>query len=87
MLLYAFPNEAARPRLGLTASGKVGPSVTRHRLKRWAREIFRRWPSRAALPAIDLVVHLKPTAARTSFADFRQELERLLAAQIPRGAA
>jgi ribonuclease P protein component len=87
MLLYVMPNDQDHPRLGLTASGKVGPSVTRHRLKRWAREIFRRWERRATIPPLDLVVHFKPAAASSSFAEFRQELERLLMAQLPRVSA
>ena len=29
--------------------------MARHRLKRWAREIYRRWPERAALPPADLI--------------------------------
>jgi ribonuclease P protein component len=83
ILLYSLPNGEVSPRLGMTASGKVGPAVTRHRLKRWAREIYRRYPRRAELPPVDLVVHMKPEASRARFADFRNELERLLAGQIP----
>jgi ribonuclease P protein component len=83
VLLYSLPNESGAPRLGITASGKVGPAVTRHRLKRWAREIYRRYLRREELPAVDLIVHMKPDAARATFADFRGELERLLAGQLP----
>ena len=79
LLLYSLANETGRPRLGLTASAKVGSSVVRHRLKRWARETYRRYPERARIPSLDLIVHFKPEAARLSFADFRRELERLLA--------
>jgi len=86
LLLYSFPNDFGGPRLGLTASAKVGPSVVRHRLKRWAREIYRRHGDRARFPALDLVVHFKPQAARSTFADFRSELERLLGALVPRGS-
>ena len=78
LLLYYLPNEIDRPRLGLTASGKVGPSVVRHRLKRWGRELYRRFPRRAALAPYDFVMHFKPQAAKASFADFKQEFERLL---------
>jgi ribonuclease P protein component len=83
VLFYVLPNDTERPRLGLTASGKVGPSVVRHRLKRWGRELFRRYPRRAALPAVDCVVHFKPEAARASFADFKREFERLLSTLLP----
>ena len=83
LLLYVLANESGAPRLGLTASGKVGGSVTRHRLKRWARETYRRWGRRRELPPLDLVVHFKPEAAKARFDDLRTELERLLTAQLP----
>ena len=87
LLVYSLPNGTSRPRLGLTASAKVGPSVVRHRLKRWAREIYRRHPERARIPALDIVVHFKPDAARASFADFGRELGRLLSGLVPRSHA
>ncbi len=86
-LLYSIPNDIGIPRLGLTASGKVGNAVVRHRLKRWARETYRRWHGRHRLAALDLVVHFKPDAARAAFDLFRTELERLLASVPTRGAA
>jgi ribonuclease P protein component len=76
--LYSRPNTLSAPRLGITASRKVGGAVVRNRLKRWVRETYRRGGSRAALPPVDLVVHLKPEAATAPFAAFRSELERLL---------
>jgi ribonuclease P protein component len=66
------------PRLGITASRKVGTAVVRQRLKRWVREVYRRGQERRDLPAVDLVVHLQPAAAQADFASFRQELTRLL---------
>ncbi len=69
-------------RLGITASRKVGNAVVRHRLKRRVREIFRRWDRRSDLAGLDLVVHLEPSAGKTSFSEFRRELEKLLAQVI-----
>jgi ribonuclease P protein component len=84
--LHFLPNEEGCPRLGITASRKVGGAVARHRLKRWTRECFRRSPRRAALPAFDLIFHFKPGARAAAFADFQAELDRLLSA-LPRGGA
>lgn len=76
--LHVAPNGLGHPRLGITASRKVGKSVVRNRLKRRVREVFRRWPRRGELPAVDLVVHLEPAAAGTSFGELAAELEGLL---------
>lgn len=77
--LHVRPNDAGGPRLGITASRKVGGAVVRNRLKRWVRECYRRSPARAALPAVDLIVHLRNDAARARFEALRAELERELA--------
>jgi ribonuclease P protein component len=77
-ILYFIPNPLGHPRIGITASRKVGKAVTRHRLKRRIKEVYRRWPGRAQLPALDLVVHLKPEAGKSDFPAFREELLRLL---------
>lgn len=52
---------ATRARLGCAVSKKVGGAPTRARLRRLLREIFRRLA--ASLPAVDLVVIAKPSAA------------------------
>jgi ribonuclease P protein component len=76
--VYCHPNDMQHPRLGITASRKVGSSVVRHRLKRRVRESFRREPLRRTLPALDLVIHLQPSAGRATFRALRAELSRLL---------
>lgn len=77
--LHFHPNEIREARLGITASRKVGKAVVRHKVKRRIRDIFRRWPQRNSLPALDIVVHLKPIAGTSDFSSLRQEVERLLA--------
>jgi ribonuclease P protein component len=76
-ILYFAPNQLGHPRLGITASRKVGKAVARQRLKRRIKEIYRRWQDRSQLPALDLVVHLKPEAGKSDFAALRAELLRL----------
>lgn len=82
--LHWVPNELPHARLGMTVSRRVGRAVTRVRLKRRIREIYRRWSERRELPAFDLVVHVKPPAADASFEEFRKELESLLGKLITR---
>lgn len=77
-VLHIHPNASGRPRLGITASRKVGGAVVRNRLKRWTRECYRRSGWRPQLAPLDLVVHFKPEAAAAGFVEFRAELERLL---------
>jgi ribonuclease P protein component len=77
-LLYFVPNQLAGPRLGITASRKVGNAVVRHRLKRRIKEIYRRWQDRSQLPPLDLVVHLKPEAGKSDFPALKAEVLRLL---------
>jgi ribonuclease P protein component len=76
-ILYFVPNQLGHPRLGITASRKVGKAVVRHRLKRRIKEVYRRWQDRGRLPALDLVVHLKPEAGKSDFPALRAELLRL----------
>jgi ribonuclease P protein component len=77
-ILYFVPNQLEGPRLGITASRKVGKAVVRQRLKRRIKEVYRRWQDRGRLPALDLVIHLKPEAGKSDFLAMRAELLRLL---------
>jgi ribonuclease P protein component len=76
--VHFIPNQLGHPRLGITASRKVGKAVVRQRIKRRIREIYRRWPDRGMLPALDLVIHLKPESGKSDFPSLRAELLRLL---------
>ena len=83
-IVYFVPNQLGHPRIGITASRKVGKAVVRQRLKRRVREIYRRWQERPGLPPMDLVVHLKPEARGVDFRTFRGELLRLFSGLLPR---
>lgn len=74
------------PRLGITASRKVGKAVARQRCKRRIREIFRRWPKRPTIGPLDIVVHVKPVARDASFAYLKSSLEKQLGKVVARTA-
>ncbi|HVS63628.1 MAG TPA: ribonuclease P protein component [Thermoanaerobaculia bacterium] len=76
--LHVARGQGAEARFGITASRKVGRAVVRQRTRRRVREILRRWPQRETLPALDLVVHLHPSAASLSFDELRVSLEGAL---------
>jgi ribonuclease P protein component len=64
----------ASARVGLTVSSKVGGSVVRNHVKRRLREAVRRELS--SLPAVDLVLVARASAARAGVEDFRSWLRR-----------
>ncbi len=79
-------NEVGRARLGLTAGRRVGGAVVRNRLRRRVREHYRQVAGRVRLPAVDVIVHLKPTAADADRRTFYRELDRLFGRVARQGA-
>ena len=69
-------------RVGLTVSSKVGEAVTRNRIKRRLREAVRLELSR--LPAVDLVLVARGSAASSSVDDFRSWLRKASARMAER---
>ena len=70
-------SEGSDSRLGITVSSRVGNSVIRNRLKRFARELFRVNRRSFAAPE-DLVIIAKPGADTLSYAQAATELARAL---------
>ena len=79
-VFHVRENDAGHPRLGLTASRRVGGAVVRNRLRRRVREHYRQQVRRDKLPAVDVVVHLKAAAAEANRRSFYRELDRLFRA-------
>ena len=80
VLLWAprpeFLGKIAGPRLGITASKKVGNAVIRNRVKRRVRHWFR--DVRRELPDVDYVVIARKGAASLSSEDLRGQLTDLI---------
>ena len=69
--------DATVPRLGVAVSKKVDKrAVGRNRIKRMARELFRR--ERATLPAGDFVLIAQPGASKLTSDELRAQFQQLL---------
>lgn len=67
---------AAKARVGITVSSRVGNAVVRNRCKRWIREFVRH--HKTTLPPGDLVIIAKASAASLGHDMLDRDLKRLL---------
>jgi ribonuclease P protein component len=78
MTCIALPNAVGSPRLGISATQKMGNAVRRNRAKRRVRELFR---GRKPLKNLDIVVIPRREMADAPWgkieADYRAAIERL----------
>jgi ribonuclease P protein component len=73
--VFARPNEAAGPRLGLSVAARIiGNAVRRNRVKRLVRESFRQ--HQHELPAVDIVVNARSGARDADNAAIIRSLEK-----------
>jgi ribonuclease P protein component len=80
------PPPPPRPRLGISVSRRVGGAVTRNRVRRRLREIFRRSRELFGSRAADVVLNARPSASEATFEELSQEYRSLLVKSFGRAA-
>ncbi|MGM0441852.1 MAG: ribonuclease P protein component [Elusimicrobiota bacterium] len=73
--IVLFYRPGKLPRLSVIIGKKVGNSVTRNRLKRWTREIFRK--SKNKIKNYDIAINYKPGSADYKFPEVEEKLLKL----------
>lgn len=81
LLFLLRPPVSGRPRIGISVSRRVGDAVTRNRVKRRLREIFRK---QKPAEAVDVVVNARPSAATASFSELELEYGELVRRALSR---
>ena len=73
LTLIVLPSRGQERRLGVSAGRRLGGAVQRNRVKRLAREVFRR--NRELFPsACDTVILARPGSERLDYASVRVEI-------------
>ncbi len=72
LVMIAVPSQGPTSRIGFIVSKKVGGSVTRNRVRRRLRELFRQLPANPV--RMDIVVIARHHAARADFDVLRQAM-------------
>jgi len=75
LVLYIYQNDVGFNRFGISVSRKVGCAVVRNRVKRLIKENFRLMK---ILEGHDLVVVVRPVAAKADFYQIEKSLLNLL---------
>ena len=78
IVLHWLNNNLEANRYGIAAKLAVGKAVVRNRVRRWGRELLRRW-NPALRPGYDLVLSARQPEAADDYHEFCSNLASLLA--------
>ena len=76
--------DPSRPRLGISVSRRVGNAVTRNRVRRRLREIFRRTRPQLSIGAARLVINARPSCAAAAFSELLEDYRSAVSRAISR---
>jgi len=76
LVLFVLPRDENGPRIGLTATRKVGGAVVRNRTRRLVREAFRR--HRDLVGPWDVVINIRQAAVGSKFPAIEDEFVALV---------
>lgn len=87
LVLYVYPTQTGRNRLGISVSKKTGNSVVRHRLTRLIRESYRLNETQF-VEGLDMIVIARQSAKECTFFEIERALLHLAGKQsVLRGKA
>jgi len=78
LILYILRNDLTHSRIGLAVGRKTGNAVTRNKVKRRLREIFRRLFAEYPL-CCDIVAVARSTAAEAAYRDLDRDIRKVFA--------
>jgi ribonuclease P protein component len=76
--VHYLPNAFGTNRYGVAAKSKVGTAVVRNRVRRWTKQLLRKWDAEL-MQGYDIIVLANRPEAAESFQDYAEQLAHVLA--------